>query len=161
MMSGRQVTAMLLVLLMLSVAAQGRRGRARSRTKSRVQIGLPITGKYRDPESDQYYNNSNVSNWYTGIPADQIAIKCHSVFRTMRLTASLCLCNTESINQTPTQHIIIKGPINTKRHTTAWPRRRKMLASGDLLFAWRQDFACISLWLRIHVGPQDCVCLCG
>jgi hypothetical protein len=53
---------MLLVLLMLSAGAQGRRGRARSRTKSRVQIGLPITGKYRDPESDQYYNNSNVSN---------------------------------------------------------------------------------------------------
>lgn len=25
-----------------------------------VQIGLPITGKYRDPESDQYYNNNNV-----------------------------------------------------------------------------------------------------
>jgi len=23
-------------------------------------IGLPITGKYRDPESDQYYNNNNV-----------------------------------------------------------------------------------------------------
>ena len=26
-----------------------------------MQIGLPITGKYRDPESDQYYNNNNVS----------------------------------------------------------------------------------------------------
>lgn len=26
-----------------------------------VQIGLPITGKYRDPESDQYYNNNDVS----------------------------------------------------------------------------------------------------
>ena len=25
-----------------------------------MQIGLPITGKYRDPESDQYYNNNNV-----------------------------------------------------------------------------------------------------
>ncbi|XP_022197135.1 immunoglobulin domain-containing protein oig-4 [Nilaparvata lugens] len=37
----------------------GRRGRGRGRTKSRVQIGLPITGKYRDPESDQYYNNNN------------------------------------------------------------------------------------------------------
>lgn len=24
-----------------------------------MQIGLPITGKYRDPESDQYYNNNN------------------------------------------------------------------------------------------------------
>lgn len=29
----------------------------------KVQIGLPITGKYRDPESDQYYNNNNVSIW--------------------------------------------------------------------------------------------------
>lgn len=38
-----------------------RRGRSRGRTKSRVQIGLPITGKYRDPESDQYYNSQNVS----------------------------------------------------------------------------------------------------
>lgn len=25
-----------------------------------MQIGLPITGKYRDPESDQYYNNNDV-----------------------------------------------------------------------------------------------------
>jgi hypothetical protein len=54
------VTWLLLVLLLLGPGAHGRRGRARSRTKSRVQIGLPITGKYRDPESDQYYNNSNV-----------------------------------------------------------------------------------------------------
>lgn len=27
---------------------------------TQMQIGLPITGKYRDPESDQYYNNNNV-----------------------------------------------------------------------------------------------------
>lgn len=26
-------------------------------------IGLPITGKYRDPESDQYYRNTNVSKF--------------------------------------------------------------------------------------------------
>lgn len=26
-----------------------------------MQIGLPITGKYRDPESDQYYNHNDVS----------------------------------------------------------------------------------------------------
>ncbi|XP_060516802.1 immunoglobulin domain-containing protein oig-4 [Cylas formicarius] len=37
----------------------GRRGRPRTRTKSKFQIGLPITGKYRDPESDKYYNNNN------------------------------------------------------------------------------------------------------
>ncbi|XP_008183778.1 zinc finger protein 569 isoform X2 [Acyrthosiphon pisum] len=37
----------------------GKRGRGRSRSKSRVQIGLPITGKYRDPESDQYYNHND------------------------------------------------------------------------------------------------------
>jgi len=62
MMSRRQVTAMLLVLLMLSFGALGRRGRGRGRSKSKMQIGLPITGKYRDPESDQYYNNHDVSN---------------------------------------------------------------------------------------------------
>lgn len=28
-----------------------------------MQIGLPITGKYRDSDSDQYYNNNNVSKW--------------------------------------------------------------------------------------------------
>jgi hypothetical protein len=39
----------------------GKRGRGRSRSKSRVQIGLPITGKYRDPESDQYYNHNDVT----------------------------------------------------------------------------------------------------
>ncbi|XP_054270601.1 immunoglobulin domain-containing protein oig-4-like [Macrosteles quadrilineatus] len=55
---------MLGVVLLLCVASVlepvvARRGRSRSRTKSRVQIGLPITGKYRDPESDQYYNNNN------------------------------------------------------------------------------------------------------
>lgn len=49
-------------LLMLTAPfTEARRGRGRGRTKSRVQIGLPITGKYRDPESDQYYNNNNVS----------------------------------------------------------------------------------------------------
>jgi hypothetical protein len=26
-----------------------------------MQIGLPITGKYRDPEADQYYNHVDVS----------------------------------------------------------------------------------------------------
>lgn len=26
-----------------------------------MQIGMPITGKYRDPESDQYYNHNDVS----------------------------------------------------------------------------------------------------
>jgi hypothetical protein len=61
-MEARRVTGLLLAILLLSFGAQGRRGRARSRTKSRVQIGLPITGKYRDPESDQYYNNSDVSS---------------------------------------------------------------------------------------------------
>lgn len=29
-----------------------------------MQIGLPITGKYRDPESDQYYNNNDVNGSY-------------------------------------------------------------------------------------------------
>lgn len=26
-----------------------------------MQIGMPITGKYRDPESDQYYNHNDVN----------------------------------------------------------------------------------------------------
>ena len=51
---------LLIVLLLNSHETFGRRGRARGKTRSRVQIGLPITGKYRDPESDQYYNNNNV-----------------------------------------------------------------------------------------------------
>ncbi|KAJ8888964.1 hypothetical protein PR048_008458 [Dryococelus australis] len=57
--------ALTLLLLLLLVwggprGAHGRKGRGRGRTKSKVQIGLPITGQYRDPESDQYYNNNNV-----------------------------------------------------------------------------------------------------
>ncbi|XP_072930385.1 immunoglobulin domain-containing protein oig-4-like [Epargyreus clarus] len=47
------------LLLLLVLEGDARRGRTRSRTKSKVQIGLPITGKYRDPESDQYYNNND------------------------------------------------------------------------------------------------------
>lgn len=54
------VALLLTILLWTGQEISGRRGRARSRSKSRVQIGLPITGKYRDPESDQYYNNNNV-----------------------------------------------------------------------------------------------------
>lgn len=56
------IVCLALGLLMLATpVCEARRGRGRGRTKSRVQIGLPITGKYRDPESDQYYNNNNVS----------------------------------------------------------------------------------------------------
>ncbi|XP_033337411.1 palladin isoform X3 [Megalopta genalis] len=50
---------LLLILLLNSQEILGRRGRTRGKTRSRLQIGLPITGKYRDPESDQYYNNNN------------------------------------------------------------------------------------------------------
>ncbi|VVD05168.1 unnamed protein product [Leptidea sinapis] len=50
---------LLLLTVALLLTADARRGRARSRSKSKVQIGLPITGKYRDPESDQYYNNNH------------------------------------------------------------------------------------------------------
>lgn len=79
----------IIVLLDQQQFVEARRGRGRGKTRSRVriatwnynyllklyipvvnilltilqvQIGLPITGKYRDPESDQYYNNNNVSN---------------------------------------------------------------------------------------------------
>lgn len=48
------------ILFAVITDVYGKRGRGRSRSKSRVQIGLPITGKYRDPESDQYYNHSDV-----------------------------------------------------------------------------------------------------
>lgn len=51
--------AIFILLICFNQNVDARRGRARGRTKSRVQIGLPITGKYRDPESDQYYNNNN------------------------------------------------------------------------------------------------------
>ncbi|XP_026465413.1 immunoglobulin domain-containing protein oig-4 [Ctenocephalides felis] len=47
------------LLLVGPIQIGSRRGRTRSRTKSRMQIGLPITGKYRDKDSDQYYNNNN------------------------------------------------------------------------------------------------------
>lgn len=60
-MSRSMLLLILLGILLLNCQETlGRRGRGRSRSKSRVQIGLPITGKYRDPESDQYYNNNNV-----------------------------------------------------------------------------------------------------
>ncbi|XP_014472803.1 PREDICTED: uncharacterized protein LOC106743461 isoform X1 [Dinoponera quadriceps] len=59
-MSRSMLLLILLSILLLNCRETfGRRGRGRSRSKSRVQIGLPITGKYRDPESDQYYNNNN------------------------------------------------------------------------------------------------------
>lgn len=60
----RHATFLIILLTMLLLNSResfGRRGRSRARSKSRVQIGLPITGKYRDTESDQYYNNDNVS----------------------------------------------------------------------------------------------------
>lgn len=60
-MSIKFVVICVCILILSSPVSEGRRGRGRGRTKSRVQIGLPITGKYRDPESDQYYNNNNVS----------------------------------------------------------------------------------------------------
>ncbi|CAG5104434.1 immunoglobulin domain-containing protein oig-4-like [Cotesia glomerata] len=54
------IALLLVVILMISCPEiEARRGKTRARSKSRVQIGLPITGKYRDPESDQYYNNNN------------------------------------------------------------------------------------------------------
>lgn len=57
----REMVFLILMLLIFSSFGQ-RRGGARGgrRTKSRTQLGLPVTGKYRDPESDQYYNNNNV-----------------------------------------------------------------------------------------------------
>ncbi|EEB15966.1 conserved hypothetical protein [Pediculus humanus corporis] len=50
---------MMTILFLLFVTTKSRRGRARTKTKSKIINGLPITGKFRDPESDQYYNNNN------------------------------------------------------------------------------------------------------
>lgn len=55
------VSALIIAIIFAIITdVYGKRGRGRSRSKSRVQIGLPITGKYRDPESDQYYNHNDV-----------------------------------------------------------------------------------------------------
>ncbi|CAB3386502.1 Hypothetical predicted protein [Cloeon dipterum] len=53
------VGATVLILIVIISGGDARRGRGKGRTKSRVQIGMPINGKYRDPESDQYYNNND------------------------------------------------------------------------------------------------------
>ncbi|XP_050361468.1 immunoglobulin domain-containing protein oig-4-like [Nymphalis io] len=55
----KRTTVAALMLLLIVLESDARRGRTRSRTKSKVQIGLPITGKYRDPESDRYYNSND------------------------------------------------------------------------------------------------------
>ncbi|EFA04163.1 immunoglobulin domain-containing protein oig-4 [Tribolium castaneum] len=55
----KPVLVCVVLALVLWGQVEGRRGRTRARAKSKFQIGLPITGKYRDPESDQYYNNNN------------------------------------------------------------------------------------------------------
>lgn len=55
------------ILFMVITDVHGKRGRGRNRSKSRVQIGLPITGKYRDPESDQYYNHNDVMALFSQI----------------------------------------------------------------------------------------------
>ena len=62
-MTGRKGIVWLLIMCLLLLGFQeimAKRGRGRKGSKSRMQIGLPITGKYRDPESDKYYNNNNV-----------------------------------------------------------------------------------------------------
>ncbi|KAL1491507.1 hypothetical protein ABEB36_012095 [Hypothenemus hampei] len=53
--------AILLALLVIGLIgeSESRRGRGRGKSKSRFRIGMPITGKYRDSESDKYYNNAN------------------------------------------------------------------------------------------------------
>ncbi|XP_066261661.1 immunoglobulin domain-containing protein oig-4-like [Euwallacea similis] len=53
------VSIVLLLVIGFIGDIESRRGRSRGRTRSKFQIGLPITGKYRDPESDKYYNNDN------------------------------------------------------------------------------------------------------
>ncbi|XP_059062292.1 immunoglobulin domain-containing protein oig-4-like [Achroia grisella] len=58
-MRAKLFLGLLVLYWFLASPAEARRGRARSRARSKVQIGLPITGKYRDPESDQYYNNND------------------------------------------------------------------------------------------------------
>lgn len=57
-------TLIITIMFMIITDVYGKRGRGRNRSKSRVQIGLPITGKYRDPESDQYYNHNDVMAFF-------------------------------------------------------------------------------------------------
>lgn len=75
----------MLVLVTLStllffppVVGQRGRGRGRSRAKTRI-LGLPITGKYRDPESDQYYNNQNGAKIVTASHFDYEYILGHKI----------------------------------------------------------------------------------
>ncbi|XP_043475528.1 immunoglobulin domain-containing protein oig-4-like [Leptopilina heterotoma] len=58
-MSRTSFILFLAVFLFICQEITARRGRGKARSRSRVQIGMPITGKYRDPESDQYYNNAD------------------------------------------------------------------------------------------------------
>ncbi|XP_051170347.1 immunoglobulin domain-containing protein oig-4-like [Leptopilina boulardi] len=58
-MSRTSFILFLAVFLLICQEISARRGRARGKSRSRVQIGLPITGKYRDSESDNYYNNKH------------------------------------------------------------------------------------------------------
>ncbi|XP_048505535.1 immunoglobulin domain-containing protein oig-4 isoform X1 [Athalia rosae] len=58
-MNCSKAVILLMLLFLHCNDITAKRGRTRGRSRSRVQIGLPITGKYRDPESDQYYNNNN------------------------------------------------------------------------------------------------------
>ncbi|XP_050309617.1 immunoglobulin domain-containing protein oig-4-like [Anthonomus grandis grandis] len=53
------VSIVLLLVIGFVTETESKRARTRTRSKSKFQIGLPITGKYRDPESDKYYNNNN------------------------------------------------------------------------------------------------------
>ncbi|XP_050425325.1 immunoglobulin domain-containing protein oig-4-like isoform X2 [Adelges cooleyi] len=53
------VVCVVILLLVAVVNVNGKRGRGKTRSKNKIQIGLPITGKYRDPESDQYYNHND------------------------------------------------------------------------------------------------------
>lgn len=65
----RIIAGVFIIAILFTVITDvySKRGRGRSRSKSRVQIGLPITGKYRDPESDQYYNHNDVIHIFSNI----------------------------------------------------------------------------------------------
>uniref|UniRef100_A0A336K0Q6 CSON009747 protein n=1 Tax=Culicoides sonorensis TaxID=179676 RepID=A0A336K0Q6_CULSO len=69
---------MILILMSCPVLTQRGRGRGRGRAKTRI-IGLPITGKYRDPESDQYYRNTNGAKILTASHFDYEYVLGHKI----------------------------------------------------------------------------------
>lgn len=77
-----------------------------------MQIGLPITGKYRDPESDQYYNNNNVSNLNCAPVKLKLKIEICFFSVSMKRAQKYCKHHTSIMNTF----------LGTKLHFYVWPK---------------------------------------